>query len=156
MQKLGTSDRNLVTENHPRSERSEFFQDAYLTQFIKTEVKSVSGVGESSTVSVPAVNRPFGSASRLSPIKGFSASPPERIGVQGEYDYNGLAKRVSKCFSQFIQEDISRLKVRQRGCVVILTGTVSSQALLTQLVTLATSVEGTALVEIYRMRFTEE
>ncbi len=115
----------------------------------------MSGVGESSVVSVPAVNRPFGSAG-LSPTKGFSSSPPERIGVKGEYDYNGLAKRVSKCFSQFIQEDISQLKVRQRGCVVILTGAVSSRTLLNQLVNLATSVEGTALVEIYRMRFTED
>ena len=116
----------------------------------------MSGVGESSIISVPAVHRPFGSTAELSPSKGFSASPPERIGVQGEYDYNGLAKRVSQCFSQFIQEDISQLKVRQRGCVVILTGTISSRALLNQLVNLATSVEGTALVEIYRLRFTED
>ncbi|MGB3787065.1 MAG: hypothetical protein WA949_03580 [Phormidesmis sp.] len=116
----------------------------------------MSGVGESSVVSVPAVNRPFGSTTGLSPIKSFSASPPERIGVQGEYDYNGLAKRVSQCFRQFIQEDISQLKVRQRGCVVILTGAVSSRTLLNQLVNLATSVEGTAIVEIYRIRFTED
>lgn len=115
----------------------------------------MSGFSESSIVSVPVAQRPFGSVG-LSSRKSFSASPPERIGVQGEYDYNGLAKRVSNCFSQFIQEDISRLKVRQRGCVVILTGTVSSKTLLNQLVSLATSVEGAALVEIYRMKFTED
>lgn len=115
----------------------------------------MNGFSESTIVSVPVAHRPFGSA-RLSSHKGFSASPPERIGVQGEYDYNGLAKRVSKCFSQFVQEDISQLKVRQRGCVVILTGTVPSRTLLNQLVNLATSIEGTALVEIYRMKFVED
>ncbi|MBE9062783.1 phospholipid-binding protein [cf. Phormidesmis sp. LEGE 11477] len=116
----------------------------------------MNGVGESSVVLVPAVHRPFGATAKLSPLKGFSTSPPERIGVRGEYDYNGLAKRVLKCFNQSIQEDISRLKIRQRGCVVILTGAVSSRTLLNELVTLATSVEGTALVEIYRMQFIEE
>ncbi len=115
----------------------------------------MNGFSESSIVSVPVAHRPFGSAG-LPSRKGFSASPPERIGVQGEYDYNGLAKRVSKCFSQFVQDDISQLKVRQRGCVVILTGAVPSRTLLNQLVSLATSVEGTALVEIYRMKFTED
>lgn len=118
----------------------------------------MSRFSESSIVSVPVAHRPFGAASGSagSSRKGFSASPPERIGVQGEYDYNGLAKRVAQCFMQCVQEDISQLKVRQRGCVVILTGTVPNRTLLNQLVNLATSVEGTALVEIYRMKFTED
>lgn len=131
-------------------ERASFVRLIY-----KVEVKIVNGFSESSIVSVPVVHRPFGSAGSPS-SKGFPASPPERIGVQGEYDYNGLANRVAKCFSQLIQEDISQLKVRQRGCVVILTGAVPTRALLNQLVDLATSVEGTALVEIYRMKFTED
>ncbi|MEL6160600.1 MAG: hypothetical protein AAFQ40_09080 [Cyanobacteria bacterium J06623_5] len=120
-------------------------------------------LGESSVVLIPAVHRPFGAvtvgggtSNESASICGFGASPPERIGVCGEYDYNGLAKRVSACFAQSIGEDISRLKVRQRGCVVILTGAVSSRELLNRLVTLAIKVEGAVLVEIYEMRFTEE
>ncbi|MGD1898072.1 MAG: hypothetical protein ACFB16_14100 [Phormidesmis sp.] len=114
-------------------------------------------LGESSVVLLPAVHKPFGAVTQeFSPIRGFGASPPERIGIFGEYDYNGLAKRVEYCFEQSVSEDISQLKVGQRGCVVILTGKVSSRALLNRLVTLAIKVEGAALVEIYRMRFTEE
>ncbi|EDX85553.1 hypothetical protein S7335_3254 [Synechococcus sp. PCC 7335] len=115
----------------------------------------MNGVGESSVVLVPSVHNPFG-ATKLSPLKGFSTSPPERIGIRGEYDYNGLANRVLRCFNQSVKEDISQLKVRQRGCVVILTGVVSSRTLLDQLVALAANVEGTAHVEIRCVRFTEE
>jgi len=134
-------------------------------------------LGESSVVLIPAVNKPFGSvtsgamtvdmdmselvsaetvAKRFSSLRRFAVSPPERIGICGEYDYNGLAKRVAQHFQQSVREDISQLKVSQRGCVVILTGTVSSRELLNRLVMLAISVEGAALVEIFRVRFTEE
>lgn len=120
-------------------------------------LRAVGVLGESSVVLIPAVHKPFGAVTqKFSALKGFGASPPERIGVLGEYDYNGLAKRVDYCFQQTISEDCSGLKVRQRGCVVILTGVVSSRALLNRLVSLAIKVEGAALVEIYRMRFTEE
>jgi len=119
-------------------------------------------LGESSVVLVPAVHKPFGAVAKefstkeFSAMRGFGFSPPERIGVMGEYDYNGLAKRVEHCFTQSVSDDTSQLKVRQRGCVVILTGQVSSRALLNRLVNLATAVEGTALVEIYGMTFAEE
>lgn len=114
-------------------------------------------IGESSVVLIPAVHKPFGSVTQsFSAIRGFGASPPERIGLQGEYDYNGLARRVERCFSESIADGIGQLKVRQRGCVVILTGRVSSRALLTRLVNLAIKVEGAALVEIYRMQFDDE
>ena len=116
----------------------------------------MSGVGESSVVWVPVGHKPCDITTKLSSLKGFFTSPPERIGIQGEYDYNGLANRVSKCFSQSVQADLSQLKVGQRGCVVILSGAVPSRALLNQLVALATGVEGTANVEIRCMRFTEE
>lgn len=60
------------------------------------------------------------------------------------------------CFQASVTADISQLKVRQRGCVAILTGTVSSRSLLNRLVDLAIKVEGAALVDIYRMRFADE
>ncbi|MEM6867833.1 MAG: phospholipid-binding protein [Cyanobacteria bacterium P01_C01_bin.121] len=114
-------------------------------------------LGESSVVLIPAVDKPFGAVTRaFSPVIGFRSSPPERIGILGEYDYNGLAKRVAHYFDSVVADDISQLKVRQRGCVVILTGKISSRRLLNRLVDLAIKVEGAALVEIYRMSFSEE
>lgn len=114
-------------------------------------------LGESSVVLIPAVHKPFGAVTQeFSPVRGFRHSPPERIGILGEYDYNGLAKRVAHYFKTSVPEDIGQLKVRQRGCVVILTGRVASRHLLNRLVDLAITVEGAALVEIYRMSFVEE
>ena len=114
-------------------------------------------LGQSSVVLIPAVQKPFGAVTQeFSPMRGFGESPPERIGLFGEYDYNGLAIRVKQCFQDAIIEDAGQIKVRQRGCVVILTGKVSSRSLLNRLVSMAIKVEGAALVEIYRMSFTEE
>ena len=113
-------------------------------------------LGESSVVLIPAVNKPFGAVTRGCMLKSFDSSPPERIGVGGEYDYNGLANRVAQCFRQHFGDEVARLKVRQRGCVVILTGVVSSRSLLNRLVSLANTVEGAALVELYRVNFTED
>ena len=113
-------------------------------------------LGESSVLLIPAVHKPFGAVTQeFSSLRGFSASPPERIGVCGEYDYNGLAKRVERCFQKTVGKDASQIKVRQRGCVVILTGEIASPSLLNRLVDLATKVEGAALVEIYGIRFTD-
>lgn len=113
-------------------------------------------LGESSVVLIPAVNKPFGAVTAEYTINGFQSSPPERIGLGGEYDYNGLAKRVAQCFEEAVGDDVLGLKVKQRGCVVILTGVVASRSLLNRLVSLATKVEGTALVELYRVTFTED
>lgn len=113
-------------------------------------------LGESSVVLIPAVNRPFGSVTQGFVISSFRESPPERIGIQGEYDYNGLAKRVKHSFEQSFGEQVAQLKIKQRGCVVILTGVVPSRSLLNRLVSMAIRVEGAVLVELYQVRFTED
>ncbi len=113
-------------------------------------------LGESSVVLIPAVNKSFGAVTRSCLLKSFDSSPPERIGVGGEYDYNGLANRVADCFHQHFGDEVASIKVRQRGCVVILTGVISSRSLLNRLVSLANTVEGAALVELYRVTFTED
>ena len=112
-------------------------------------------LGESSVILIPAVNQPFGAVAEGCTIGSFRESPPERIGVQGEYDYNGLAKRVKYSFEQNFGDQVSQLRVAQRGCVVILTGVVDSRSLLNRLVSLAIKVEGAALVELYNVQFTE-
>lgn len=113
-------------------------------------------LGESSVILIPAVNQPFGAVADGRTIGSFRESPPERIGVQGEYDYNGLAKRVKYSFEQSFGGQVSQLRVAQRGCVVILTGIVDSRSLLNRLVSLAIKVEGAALVELYNVQFTED
>ena len=113
-------------------------------------------LGESSVVLIPAVDKTFGAVTTGFSINSFRESPPERIGIQGEYDYNGLAKRVMHCFQQSVGDEVAQLKVRQRGCVVILTGKVASRHLLNRLVSLANKVEGTAVVELYRVTFKED
>jgi hypothetical protein len=79
----------------------------------------------------------------------FRTIPPERIGLQGEYDHQGLAKRVALAFRQNCSlAEIADLRVLQRGAVVLLVGSITNQRLLIKLVNLALSVSGTADVEI--------
>ncbi len=78
----------------------------------------------------------------------FQATPPERIGLNGEYDYHGLQKRVEAQFRQhFVPSELEQLTVSQRGRVVILQGIVSDRAMLKMLVDLAKQVDGTYRVE---------
>jgi osmotically-inducible protein OsmY len=80
----------------------------------------------------------------------FRSIPPERVGLSGEYDHSGLAKRVMLAFqAQLDVAETARIQVIQRGRVVILFGMVTGQPLLEQLVTIALSVSGTDAVEIY-------
>lgn len=79
----------------------------------------------------------------------LEAVPPERIGLHGEYDHNGLAKRVRReCITAFGNDAIARLKIRQRGSVVILYGCAPTRDLLERLVRLAMQVEGATSIEL--------
>ncbi|MEM6424670.1 MAG: phospholipid-binding protein [Cyanobacteria bacterium P01_D01_bin.128] len=81
--------------------------------------------------------------------KRFCAIPLERVGLKGEYDYQGLAKRVShrlKC--AFGIEAIAELSIFQRGRVVILHGKVLSQQLLSSLIQAAMEEPGADYVEL--------
>ena len=83
--------------------------------------------------------------------------PPERVGIRGEYDHHGLAKRVYLKFNQILGKPaIADLSVLQRGRVVILHGKIASQDLLNQLVQLAMQVDGADDVEIRGIRVSSE
>jgi osmotically-inducible protein OsmY len=74
--------------------------------------------------------------------------PPERVGLTGEYDQSGLAKRVALAFDQDPNlDDINTLYVAQTGGKVVLKGQVPSQEILNQMVSVARSVEGATGVE---------
>lgn len=83
-------------------------------------------------------------------IAELSAIPPERVGLSGEYDYYGLAKRIQASFrSQFGCIAVRQLTIKQRGSAVILIGQVESLDLLDRLVDLALHTEGTTHVEVH-------
>lgn len=74
--------------------------------------------------------------------------PPERMGLDGEYDQSGLAKRVALAFDQDSSlDDIDTLYVAQTGSTVVLKGKVPSQDILQKMVTVAKSVNGATAVE---------
>ena len=78
----------------------------------------------------------------------FKLLPPERVGLNGEYDHSGLAKRVARVLHEaFSAQDLEKLSITQRGCVVILSGCVPSPQLLEQCAAIAAGVSGTTAVE---------
>lgn len=83
-------------------------------------------------------------------IAALSAIPPERVGLDGEYDYYGLVKRIKTSFhGQVGREAVKQLTIKQRGSAVILSGQVDTLELLDQLVDLALHTEGTTHVEVH-------
>jgi hypothetical protein len=74
--------------------------------------------------------------------------PPERLGLSGEYDQSGLAKRVALAFDQDPQlDDVNTLWVAQTGSTVVLKGKVPSQEILNKMISVANSVNGATDVD---------
>ena len=74
--------------------------------------------------------------------------PPERVGLSGEYDQSGLAKRVALAFDQDPQlDDVNTLWVAQTGSTVVLKGKVPSQEILNKMISVARSVNGATNVD---------
>lgn len=74
--------------------------------------------------------------------------PPERMGLNGEYDQNGLAKRVALAFDQDPNlDDIDTLYVAQTGSTVVLKGSVPNQNILNKMISIARTVQGATGVE---------
>ena len=69
--------------------------------------------------------------------------PPERIGVSGEYDQSGLAKRVALAFDEDDQlTDLESLYIAQTGSTVVLKGEVPTADALNYAVEVAQGVNG--------------
>ncbi len=87
----------------------------------------------------------------------FRSIPPERVGLNGEYDHSGLAKRVDCAIRQaFAECNLNRLKITQRGRVVVFNGYVPNAALLEQLVDTAAKVSGATDVETQGVTLIEQ
>jgi len=101
------------------------------------------------TVDAPAYQAPVAEAqSQAQPAGNTETIPPERMGLNGEYDQSGLAKRVAQAFDANPDvADIETVYVAQHGTTVVLKGTVPSQEIVNRLVTIAKGVKGATGVE---------
>jgi hypothetical protein len=72
---------------------------------------------------------------------------PERVGLNGEYDQSGLAKRVAKAFDEADFQDHQTVWIAQTGTTVVLKGKVPDQDLLNKMVAVARTVHGAKAVE---------
>jgi len=76
------------------------------------------------------------------------AVPPERLGLNGEYDESGLAKRVALALDNDPDMgDIETVYIAQRGSTVVLKGKVPSKELLNRIASVARKVNGATGVE---------
>ncbi|HEY9619012.1 MAG TPA: BON domain-containing protein [Crinalium sp.] len=74
--------------------------------------------------------------------------PPERLGLNGEYDESGLAKRVALAFDEDSAiDDINTLYVAQTGNTVVLKGKVPNQQILNKMISVARGVSGAGSVD---------
>jgi osmotically-inducible protein OsmY len=111
------------------------------------------GIGKphNAQVNPPATAQPSPQASTTAQAPaatGTEAIPPERVGLNGEYDQSGLAKRVALAFDEDPDlDDINTLYVAQTSGTVVLKGTVPSQQILDKMVSVARSVSGATGVE---------
>ncbi|NEQ25971.1 MAG: hypothetical protein F6K28_44350, partial [Microcoleus sp. SIO2G3] len=82
-------------------------------------------------------------------LKILGTIPPERVGLHGEYDHSGLAKRVSRIVAeQFEPAEVAHLRISQRGTVVVIVGKITNSRLMARLVSVVLDVRGAADVEI--------
>ncbi|MEG4392974.1 BON domain-containing protein [Microcoleus sp. BROC3] len=100
-------------------------------------------------VEAPAYQAPAApSQTQAQPAGSTQTIPPERMGLNGEYDQSGLAKRVAQAFDANPDvADIETVYVAQLGTTVVLKGTVPSQEIVNKLVTIAKGVKGATGVE---------
>jgi len=74
--------------------------------------------------------------------------PAERMGLTGEFDQSGLAKRVAFAFDNTpALANLDTVWVAQTGSVVVLKGHVTDQGLKDQLIEVARGVAGTTDVQ---------
>lgn len=78
---------------------------------------------------------------------------PKNMGLEGEYDPNGLAKRVAAAFdaNQGI-EDVETLEILQDDCTIIFKGLVPNQSILDHMIDVASKVDGTKAVDSSQVR----
>ena len=78
--------------------------------------------------------------------------PAERVGLSGEYDESGLAKRVVQALGADASvSSAAPFDIAQTGSTVVIQGTVPSQEMLSQMVAIAQGVSGATSVNTDRV-----
>jgi osmotically-inducible protein OsmY len=78
--------------------------------------------------------------------------PPERVGLNGEYDQSGLAKRVAKAFDAAGLDDHQSVWIAQTSGTVVLKGSCHDQELLNKMVEIARGISGATAVETNQVK----
>ncbi len=111
-------------------------------------LKRLFGLEKPQNAQVNPTPQPVPQASTSAAPTATQSIPPERVGLNGEYDQSGLAKRVALAFDQDQQlDDVDTLWVAQTSSTVVLKGKVPSQEMLNKMVSVARSVHGTTDVD---------
>ncbi|HEY9650806.1 MAG TPA: BON domain-containing protein [Coleofasciculaceae cyanobacterium] len=106
-------------------------------------------------VNPPAAAQPVAAQAPASApaATGTQTIPPERVGLNGEYDQSGLAKRVALAFDEEPDlADEERLWVAQTSTTVVLKGQVSDQATLNKMISVARGVSGVTDVDTSQVK----
>ncbi|MDX2213918.1 MAG: hypothetical protein SFY66_11585 [Oculatellaceae cyanobacterium bins.114] len=83
--------------------------------------------------------------------------PPECMGVEGEYDPCGLAKRVALALDRDpIVDDLATLEIIQIGRAIALKGRVAEPSVLSRIVEVASQVDGTDAVDTNQVNVESE
>lgn len=91
---------------------------------------------------------PASAAPAARAASGGESIPPAKVGLNGEFDDSGLAKRVALAFDEDDAiDDIETLWVAQLSSKVVLKGKVPSQQILNKIVSVASKVDGATEVD---------
>jgi hypothetical protein len=78
---------------------------------------------------------------------------PENMGLEGEYDEEGLAKRVAQAFDQTAElQTIETVTIAQEGSTIIFSGDVPDTGALEKMVKIASVVDGTKTVDYKQVK----
>ena len=79
--------------------------------------------------------------------------PPEFMGIEGEYDPCGLARRLAHALDQNAQlVEVDTLTLTQQGNALALTGRIDSRQALEKIVDIARHLDGTRAVDVSQVR----
>lgn len=82
---------------------------------------------------------------------------PEHLGLEGEFDENGLAKRVAAAFDRLPElQSLDTATLKQDGSKIILEGSVPDQETLERLVDTASQVDGTKSVDTRKLAIAQK
>jgi|GEM_PF-170197 len=131
-----------------------FDQDGDLTDMPSVDVLQTSTIVvlRGKAPSQGLINKLISVASAVSGATDVDSSglviAPERLGLNGEYDDSGLAKRVVQALQQEAGvSSAAPFDIAQAGSTVVIQGKVPSQEILAQMVAIAQGIEGTTAVK---------